>query len=56
MERNDIVVFKNGELELEVKLDLNENTVWLNQYQISELFDKERSVITKHIGNIFKEG
>lgn len=52
---NDIVIFKNGELELEVNVTPEKETVWLTQQQMAELFDKERSVITKHIGNIFKE-
>ena len=33
---------------------LNE-TVWLTQAQMGKLFERERSVIAKHIGNIFKE-
>ena len=52
---NDIVIFKNGELELEVNVTPEKETVWLTQQQMAEPFDKERSVITKHIGNIFKE-
>ena len=41
-----------------VKVDvlIQNETVWLTQKQMSELFDKERSVITKHINNVFKEG
>ncbi|MBL4774919.1 MAG: virulence RhuM family protein [Mariprofundus sp.] len=35
---------------------LQNETVWLSQQQIAELFQKERSVITKHINNVFKEG
>ena len=35
---------------------LENETVWLTQEQISTLFQRERSVITKHIGNVFKEG
>ena len=42
---------KNG-IHLEVKLA--GETVWLTQKQISELFKTERSVITKHLGNIFR--
>ncbi len=34
---------------------LEEDTVWLTQAQISELFQRDRNVITKHINNIFKE-
>ena len=43
----------DGKTALEVKLD--QETVWLTQEQMSLLFGRERSVITKHIGSIFKE-
>ena len=45
---------EDGRTKLEVRLE-NE-TVWLVQEQISDLFQRERSVITKHINNVFKEG
>jgi len=37
-------------------VSLQDQTVWLSQSQICQLFDRERSVITKHIRNVFKEG
>lgn len=45
---------EDGRTRLEVRLE-NE-TVWLTQEQVSDLFQRERSVITKHINNVFKEG
>ncbi len=45
---------KNGAIEL--KFDDEKETVWASQKQIAEIFDIERSVITKHIRNIFKDG
>ncbi|MEN8158383.1 MAG: virulence RhuM family protein [Bacteroidota bacterium] len=45
---------EDGVTKIDVRLD--EETVWLSQAQISELFQKERSVITKHINNTFSEG
>lgn len=45
---------EDGRTRLEVRLE-NE-TVWLTQAQLSDLFQRERSVITKHIRNIFEEG
>ncbi len=51
----NIVTFKDEQLELEVNISPEEDTVWLTQAQIGELFNRERSVITKHIRNIFKE-
>mgnify|MGYP004536002615 FL=1 len=52
--KNEIVLFKNQNVKLEV--NVNDETVWLTQNQMARLFDKERTVITKHINNIFKEG
>lgn len=51
---NEIVLFENQNVKLEV--NVNDETVWLTQNQMARLFDKERTVITKHINNIFKEG
>ena len=53
---NQIVVFKDGALELDVKITLEKDTVWLTQAQLSELFQRERTVITRHISNVFREG
>jgi len=50
----DIIVYENGELELSVSV--NSETIWLNQKQIVELFDKNQSVISRHINNIFSDG
>lgn len=44
----------DGMVHLEVQLA--QDTVWLTQQQMASLFQRERSVITKHIGNVFKEG
>lgn len=54
--RGSVVIYKakGGKAELEVKLE--KETVWLTQKQIADLFNTERSVITKHLGNIFKSG
>ena len=50
-----IVVYKGaGNVSLEVKTD--GETVWLTQAQMCQLFGRDRTVITKHINNIFKEG
>ena len=51
---NEIILFENQNVKLEV--NMKDETVWLTQSQMAELFDKDRTVITKHINNIFKEG
>ena len=53
-EQNEIVLYQpNEQTKLEVRLE-NE-TVWLNQDQMASLFQRDRSVITKHIRNIYAE-
>ncbi len=44
---------KNGEIKL--KDDIENETIWANQKDISEIFGVERSVVTKHIRNIYKD-
>ena len=52
--KNEIVIFENQNVKLEV--NMKDETVWLNQMQMAELFDKDRTVITRHKHNIFKAG
>ena len=49
----DIVIYKTGELNL--KISVEKDTVWLRQDEIAQLFGKNRTVITKHINKIFKD-
>ena len=53
---NEIIIFQteDGKIQLDVKMEAE--TVWLTQTQMAELFGRERTVVSKHIGNIFKEG
>lgn len=52
----DVVLYnaEDGAVQLEVQLD--RETVWLNQRQMAELFDKDTDTIGLHIRNIYKEG
>ena len=49
----EIYQIENGNTEIQVKLE-NE-TVWLSLNQITELFERDKSVISRHVNNIFKE-
>ncbi|AJI45379.1 virulence protein RhuM/Fic/DOC family protein [Francisella tularensis] len=49
---SDIVIYEDGNIEL--KATVENETVWLTQKQIAELFDVQRPAITKHLSNIFK--
>ena len=53
--KNEVVKFVNGSLELEVEVSENRENVWLSLEQMARLFDRDRTVITKHINNIFKD-
>lgn len=52
--KNEIVLFENQNVKLEV--NVKDETVWLTQEQMVELFERDQSVISRHIKNIFKEG
>jgi len=51
-----IELFQTEDNQIQLQVSLQDQTVWLSQSQICQLFDRERSVITKHIRNVFKEG
>ena len=52
----ELVKFVNNNLELEVTVSPDQETVWLTKDQMALLFDRDRTVISRHIKNIFKEG
>jgi DNA ligase (NAD+) len=53
---SEIIIYEDADGQSIVQVRLDGETVWLNQDQMAFLFDRERSVITKHLRNIFKEG
>ncbi len=53
---SEILIYQTEDGKTNIQTRLENETVWLTQEQIGELFQRDRSVITKHIGNIFKEG
>lgn len=56
VEINEIIQFKDGDFILDVHFTPEMENVWLTQEQMAELFDINRSSITRHISNIFKNG
>jgi hypothetical protein len=52
---NRIVLYTNKNGKIEFRADTERDTLWASQDQISRLFETERSVVTKHINNIFKD-
>ena len=52
--RGEIIIYQTLEGENKIEVKMEEETVWLNQTQIAELFGIERSVVAKHLNNTFK--
>ena len=58
MEQNnkyELVKYVDGEFELEINVSPKEETIWLTQKQMSQLFEISENVITYHIKDIFKK-
>ena len=55
-DNSEILMYQTEDGQTKIDVRLENETVWLTQAEMAELFQKERSVITKHINNIFKEG
>ena len=55
-DKGEIVIYQTSQKEVELRVRFEGETVWLTQMQIAQLYGKERSVITKHINKIFKDG
>ncbi len=51
--KSNIIIYNDGELELDISVQ-NE-TIWLTQSQLSDIFEKDQSVISRHINNIFRD-
>ncbi len=50
------IIYQTEDGKIKIETHFKGETIWLNQKQIAALFDKDRGVITKHIGNIFNDG
>ncbi len=53
---SQIILYQTEDNQTRLQVRLDGETVWLTQAQMAELFQRERSVVTKHIRNIFEEG
>ena len=52
--KNELAIYQTESGGLELSVDNGKNTIWANLNQISKLFDKDKSVISRHIKNIFE--
>jgi hypothetical protein len=55
MEENKIVIYQTEDGQTQIDVRLENETVWLTQAQMAELFQTTKNNITLHIGNVYKE-
>ena len=51
-----VEIYKSPDNKIELKVNPDKETVWLTQEQLTRLFERDQSVISRHIRNVFKEG
>lgn len=56
MNTGEILIYQNQEGNIKIDIRLEEETIWLTQEQMAQLFGKAKSTINEHIKNIFEEG
>ena len=56
MKNNEIILYQSGNQSVHIEVRFKDETVWLTQAQIAELFGIQRPAITKHLKNIYKSG
>jgi len=56
MNKSEILIYQNPDGNIKIDVRLEDETVWLTQAQMAELFGKGRTTITEHIQNVFNEG
>ena len=55
-QEKSVIIYRSEDGSVQLEVQLVDDNVWLTQAQISELFEKDISVISRHIKNIYKEG
>lgn len=55
MKKNEIVLFETADDEVSLQVQMQDETVWLTQAQMVELFGRDVSVISRHINNVFNK-
>ena len=53
---SSVEIYHSADNQVELKVSLDQETVWLNRNQLAELFDRDVKTIGKHVNNVFKEG
>ena len=55
-EDHDIIIYQNNDGSIKIDVHLQDETVWISQTQMGQLFGKDKRTISEHINNVFKEG
>lgn len=53
---NEMLIYRSANGSIKINVRMGEETVWLTQDQMATLFDRDKSVISRHLKNIFEEG
>ena len=56
MEQNQIVIYQTEDGQTQIDVRLENETVWLTQAQMAELFEKDQSVVARHLNNAIRDG
>jgi len=56
MDKKKIEIYQSEDGQTDIRVQFEEDTVWLNRQQLSELFDRDVKTLGKHVNNVFKEG
>ena len=54
--KSDIIIYQTEDGKTKIEVTMEGETVWLSQSHMCELFQRDKSVVSRHINNIFKEG
>ena len=54
--KDEIVLFSDGTIDVEVQVSPDQETVWLTQRQMEQLFDVKQATVSEHISNILESG
>ena len=53
---NQLILYQTEDGETRIQVSMQNNTIWLTQGQLVDLFQRDQSVISRHVNNVFKEG
>lgn len=56
MMKDEIILYRPNEVAEHIEVKIDEETVWLSLNQIAQLFDRDKSVISRHLRNVYKNG